>query len=87
MPPRLGDMAADLGLTPRTLIRRLQRQETSYQAILDGTRVELAEWYLRQTGESVEAIAVRLGYQDPSNFSRTFRRWKGMTPSAFRESA
>ena len=50
-------------------------------------RQELACWLLQNTELSVEAVAERLGYRDTSNFSRTFRRWLGMTPNAWRKAA
>ena len=47
-------------------------------------RQERAGWYLAHTRLSVEEIAARLGYADTSNFSRTYRRWFGRTPSQAR---
>ena len=47
-------------------------------------RRELAAWYLLETSLPVERIAEKLGYQDPSNFSRTFQRWFGTTPLRMR---
>ncbi|HJW12586.1 MAG TPA: AraC family transcriptional regulator [Albitalea sp.] len=82
--PSLPDVAAQLGVSARTLMRRLQGEGTSYQALLDDARKKLAVWYLQHTGRAVEDIAARLGYADPSNFSRTFRRWFGITPAAMR---
>ena len=82
--PSLSEMAKDLHMSNRTLIRKLKAQGTSYQMLLDDVRQELAVWYLRQTDMSVEAIAERLGYRDTSNFSRTCRGWFGMTPRAIR---
>ena len=83
--PTLERMAETEHVSPRTLIRYLREEGSTYQQLLDGVREELACWLLVQTPLSVEAIAERLGYQDTSNFSRTFRRWLGMTPRAFRE--
>lgn len=83
--PTLEQMAVTEHVSSRTLIRHLHEEGVTYQALLDGVREELACWLLVQTPLSVEAIAERLGYQDTSNFSRTFRRWLGMTPRAFRE--
>jgi AraC-like DNA-binding protein len=83
--PTLDSLAADLNVSPRTLIRKLKQEGTSYQALLDEVRKELAEWYLLQSSEPVEAIAERLGYMDTSNFSRTFRRWFGVSPARFRQ--
>lgn len=82
--PRLATLARDLGLSARTAIRRLRRQGTTYQALLDDHRREIAAWHLRHGGDTVEAIAAKLGYADASNFSRSFRRWFGTTPKAFR---
>jgi len=82
--PSLSEMAKDLYMSNRTLIRKLKTQGTSYQMLLDDVRQELTIWYLRQTDLSVEAIAERLGYRDTSNFSRTCKRWFGLTPRAIR---
>lgn len=82
--PSLDEVANEQAMSARTLIRRLKDEGTSYQQLLDAVREELACWLLLQTTMSVEAIAERLGYGDPSNFSRTFRRWMGMTPREFR---
>ena len=71
-------------VSARTLMRRLQDEGTSYQQLLDTVREELACWLLLRTTLPVEAIAGQLGYEDPSNFARTFRRWTGQTPSSFR---
>jgi AraC-like DNA-binding protein len=85
--PGIVGMAAAEHLSPRTLIRHLRDEGTCYQQLLDTVREELACWLLLQSDLPVEAIAERLGYADTSNFSRTFRRWVGMTPRDFRASA
>jgi AraC-like DNA-binding protein len=85
--PSLDQMAAVECMAPRTLLRHLSEEGVNYQQLLDSVREELACWLLLQTPLSVEAIAERLGYQDTSNFSRTFRRWLGVTPRAFRQRA
>ncbi|HET8695716.1 MAG TPA: AraC family transcriptional regulator ligand-binding domain-containing protein [Aquabacterium sp.] len=82
--PTLERMAEVENVSPRTLIRHLRQEGVTYQQLLDSVREELACWLLVQSSMSVEAIAEKLGYQDTSNFSRTFRRWLGITPSAFR---
>ncbi|WP_161784354.1 AraC family transcriptional regulator [Aquabacterium sp. NJ1] len=83
--PSLEQMAELEHVSPRTLIRHLSEEGMSYQRLLDAVREELACWLLVHTELSVEAIAERLGYQDTSNFSRTFRRWLGVTPRDFRQ--
>ncbi len=52
----------------------------------NGSDQQLFEWMLAHTAEPVEEIAARLGYVDTSNFSRTVRRWFGVTPRELRES-
>lgn len=82
--PALEEIAAEENVSPRTLIRHLHEEGTTYQQLLDDVREELACWLLLQTPLSVDAIAERVGYGDTSNFSRTFRRWLGVTPREFR---
>lgn len=82
--PTLDEAARHFHVTERTLIRRLQREGTRWQALLDESRKQRAWWYLLHTPHPVEEIAARLGYQDTRNFSRSFRRWHGGTPSAVR---
>jgi len=85
--PTQEQMADRFAMSPRTLIRKLKTEGTRYQELLDDVRGELAAWYLLETTVPVERIAERLGYQDPSNFSRTFQRWFGVTPRQMRQSA
>ncbi len=82
--PTLDMLAAELACSPRTLMRRLKAEGSCYQDLLDEVRYERARWYLQHTRASMETIAEHLGLQDTSNFSRSFRRWSGITPSQFR---
>ncbi|HCI11908.1 MAG TPA: AraC family transcriptional regulator, partial [Alcanivorax sp.] len=82
--PTLDDTAEEFAMSRRTLIRKLKAEGTSFQELLDDVRRELAAWYLLETSLPVERIAEKLGYQDPSNFSRTFQRWFGTTPLRMR---
>lgn len=83
--PTLEQMATQEHMAPRTLIRHLNDEGVRYQTLLDDVRSDLACWLLAQTDLSIEAVAERLGYLDPTNFSRTFRRWLGVTPRSFRQ--
>jgi AraC-like DNA-binding protein len=74
-----------LHMTPRTLHRRLQDEGTSYQAIVDQVRHRLALHLLRNSPISVQDIAYRLGYTEPANFRRAFKRWEGVAPQVARE--
>ncbi|MDF5982204.1 helix-turn-helix transcriptional regulator [Pseudomonas aeruginosa] len=77
-------MAQALHLSQRTLQRRLQEEGTSYQQLLDDTRRDMAEQYLQQPGLTLLEVAYLLGFADPSNFFRAFRRWFGCTPNEYR---
>jgi AraC-like DNA-binding protein len=77
-------VAAALGMSGRSLQRRLKDFGTSYAELLEETRRELACAYLRSHTYSVTEIAFLLGFDDSSAFARAFRRWTGDTPSGFR---
>ncbi len=83
--PSLDEAARQLGLSARTLRRRLKAMDTSYQRILNNVREELAVQYLRTTRMTVSQIADRLGYSDQSNFGRAFKGWTGRSPQDFRD--
>ena len=83
--PGLAEIAASQHVSPRTLIRRLKSGNTSYQRILDDVRKTLSRDFLLNSAMSVSRISWRLGYQDPSNFSRAFRTWYGMSPQQYRK--
>lgn len=85
--PTAVQMAQHLHLSPRSLFRRMRSAGISYHAVLDEVRCEQAQWQLQHSDEPIERIAERLGYRDTSNFSRTFRRWTGVTPNQWRERA
>ena len=84
-PVRLAIIAADLGLTPRTLQRKLAEAGSSFQQVLDGARHVLARDYLRRPELSLADIAFLLGFQEQSAFTHAFREWSGMNPGAWRE--
>lgn len=83
--PTLIEMAQIENLTERTLIRHLKAQGHSYKELVDTVRMERACWLLEQTKMTVEQVSDALGYEDPSNFSRTFKRWMGLIPSHYRQ--
>lgn len=80
-------IAAQLGMSQRTLQRRLQDEGTSYQAVLDNTRHYMALELLRNTRIPLSRIAGQLGFAEPSAFYRAFKKWEGVTPGQYRESA
>lgn len=79
------DVAEVLGISRSTLQRRLREESTSYQAVLDATRRDMAIRYLTKTNLRADEIANVLAYRDANSFSRSFRRWTGQAPVAFRE--
>jgi AraC-like DNA-binding protein len=85
--PTLIRVARHLATSPRTLQRRIASQGTSFQALVDDTRAELATEYLRDPSRSLGEVAFLLGYSEPSAFVRAFRRWTGQTITTYRQSS
>lgn len=85
--PDLKAVAAAQNISPRTLIRRLKKGNTSYGRILEEVRKTLASDYLLHSDVNIASVAYRLGYRDPSNFGRAFRKWFGIPPGRFRSRA
>ena len=82
--PNIEQVAERLGCAPRTLRRKLQREQESFQKILDEERKAVACDYLRDSTLSIQQIADRCGFNDPQNFSHAFRSWTGRSPTEFR---
>jgi AraC-like DNA-binding protein len=79
-----GTVAYCLGLSKRSLQRKLQEERTTFQRQLDAVRAELAIGYLQKSQLSLTDIGELLGFAEAAVFSRTFRRWFGVTPSQWR---
>ena len=77
------EIANTLGVSERTLNRRLAAEGTSFRDLLDATRFELAAGWLAD--HSVRQVALRLGFSGPRAFRRAFERWAGCSPAAWRE--
>lgn len=73
------------GMKTRTLQRRLSEAGLTYSKLLDRCRMERARELLGETGARAIDVAYELGYQDPGNFTRAFRRWAGVTPREYRQ--
>lgn len=82
--PVRAEMAQLLSISERTLQRQLQREGTSFQQLLDSTRQELAERYLRQPLMSLAEVAYLLGFAEQSNFARAAKRWFKVSPGQYR---
>ncbi len=81
----LSRAAEALGYSERSLRRQLDRAGTSYRKLMDQVRESRAREMLANTARPIQAIAYELGYDTPSNFARSFKRWTGVTPKAFRD--
>jgi AraC-like DNA-binding protein len=79
------EVAGALSVHRRTLNRCLQREGTTFRAVLDGVRFEAARDLLRDASREIEDVARALGYAEPSAFTRAFRRWAGVPPSRWRD--
>ncbi len=82
--PSLEQVAADMGYSARTLQRQLREGGSSFRDETAAVRCQVAQAYLRDPRLNLVEIALMLGYTEHSAFSRSFQRWTGMTPQAYR---
>jgi AraC-like DNA-binding protein len=83
-PPTQEAVAGAMHLTTRTLIRRLKKEGSAYKVILEELRRDYAQTLLGNARLTVADVAELLGYKEPANFGRAFRRWFGSSPAAWR---
>jgi AraC-like DNA-binding protein len=81
----ISDVAKELGMSCRTLQRRISEESTSFRQLVSDARRELAKHYLLQPSLQLGEAACLLGYEDPNSFFRAFREWEGTTPSEWRD--
>lgn len=84
--PSLAQVATQLAVSRRSLQGKLKEEGTTYQAVLDRVRRELATACLGDNTMSLAEIAFLLGFSDQSAFNHAFRKWTGDSPLRFRES-
>ncbi len=84
--PSFSDIAQTLHMSESSLRRRLQRENTSYQALKDEVRCEVAISKLINEDAKIADLADYLGFTEPSSFVRSFKSWTGQTPSSYRDS-
>ncbi|WP_042877782.1 AraC family transcriptional regulator [Cupriavidus necator] len=82
--PSLEQMAQLLRLTPQTLRRRLRDEGRGYQSIKDSLRRDVAIGMLERPGMTLQDVALRLGFSEPSTFHRAFKKWTGVAPGEYR---
>ena len=78
------DIARDVGMSRRTLFRKLRSEGSSLQGLRDELRQEAAEELLRETSHDHGTIGTMLGFSDGRAFARAFRRWTGSSPTDWR---
>jgi len=77
-------VAQTVGMSPRTLQRRLSEANTTFSALLEDVRMTTAMAMLADSSVKLRDIALLLRYSDQANFTRAFRRWTGVSPRAYR---
>ncbi len=82
--PGIDTVAAEMHMAVRSLRRRLDEEGTTYRALVDEIRQALAEELLTTAKLKLEEVAMRLGYSEPAAFVHAFKRWKGVSPMAYR---
>lgn len=85
MNPSSKTIADRLNLTERTMRRKLAEESTSYRELLQKIRQETAAYYLSHTQLQIAQIALKLGYQETSNFRAAFKSWTGLSPREWRQ--
>lgn len=81
----IATVAGQLGMSTRKLQRELKEEGTTYHALLNKTRRELAERYVGESYNELIEVAFMLGFADLSTFSRSFKRWTGSPPGRYRK--
>lgn len=82
--PDLSLAAEIVGMSPRTLQRRLQQSGSSYSEVLQEARFDLARSLLEDPGTRIIDVAMTSGYESQQHFTRAFRRFTGVTPTTYR---
>ena len=82
--PDINTVASKLNMSPRTLQRQLNNEQTSFKILLQDTRFDLAKHLLKQKSFTISEISYMLGYSDLGNFSRSFKKYTGTSPQDYR---
>ncbi|GAB4512817.1 MAG: AraC family transcriptional regulator [Roseibium sp.] len=85
--PPAAAVARDMGLSERTLYRRLADEGLTYRDVLRQAQTKLAQDLLKESDRSIAEIAFLTGFSEQSTFTRAFKRWVGQPPARFRQQA
>lgn len=83
--PSMAKVGQQLGMSNRTLTRRLAAEGVTFRELIQRTQETLARQLLRSTNQSMAEIAFQTGFSEQSAFSRAFKRWTGHAPAAYRQ--
>lgn len=81
----LDEVARALALSPRSLRRKLDQEGTSFRALVEEERRQLALQLLTGSDMKLDELAIHIGYTDTASFTRAFRRWMGCSPGEYRQ--
>ena len=81
----LEDIASNFNISARTLQRKLKEEGFSFQQLADEARKSLAINYLKAGSYPVKEVSYMLGYNELSAFTRSFKRWTGITPALYQK--
>ena len=81
----MADVARELGLSARSLRRRLADEGVAYKDLVQSVLEIRATQMLSDPKRTIQETAAEMGFSDPSAFQRAFKRWKGVTPGQFKE--
>ncbi|TRZ43981.1 AraC family transcriptional regulator [Robertkochia solimangrovi] len=84
--PPIQQISDHMGMSSRTLKRRLAENNTTYREIIKDTQVEIAQYLLFSSDQSVAEIAFLTGFSEQSAFNRAFKKWTSKTPLEYRKS-
>jgi AraC-like DNA-binding protein len=83
--PSRSQVARRMGMSERTLQRRLAEHGATFQTVVTQARQDAAEALLRADAHSIVDVAFLTGFADQTAFTRAFKRWTGTTPAAYRQ--
>jgi len=82
--PEVALVARDLGMSERTLQRRITDEATTFRALLSDARRELSQQLLADPAIHIDEVTYLLGYHDTTSFYRAFKDWAGVSPGEWR---
>ena len=83
--PSLDVISGQLQMSSRSLRRHLQQNGINFTQLLDEIQREIANMLLQHPSMSVKRVALQLGFEEPSSFSRAYKRWSGISPQQYRD--